>query len=289
MTDDDDFSRRLADLRPKLHRYCARMTGSTTDGEDVVQEVLLKALGARARGDSIDNVDAWLFRVAHNASLDLLRARARDKTVHLTDDLPIAAEPSSLPDAASVGFRTFLELPVLQRCAVVLKDVLGHTIEEIAEVADCSVPAAKSALQRGRARLREVAARRDEDLRLPLLADDERRRLTTYIALFQAGDFDAIRGMLSDEVRLDLVNRLQLQGRERVSPYFARYGEAAHWRYAFGAVEGHAAMLVYDSTRSMARPAHFVLLDWKAGAIDEIRDFLFAPYVMDGVDWVRLE
>jgi RNA polymerase sigma-70 factor (ECF subfamily) len=288
MTSDDEFERLLATMRPKLHRYCARMTGSTVDGEDVVQEVLIKAVGARSGGTRIDNLEGWLFRVAHNASLDFLRARARTNVVQLTDDMQATPEEPQ-PDVAAVSFRTFLELPVLQRCAVVLKDVLGYTIEEVAHIADCSAAAAKSALQRGRRHLRELVDGGADEVRLPLLAHDERRRLQAFIGFFRAGDFDSIRQMLADEVRLDLVNRLQLEGRREISPYFTRYAEAKHWRYAFGAIDGRMAMLVYESDDLSARPAHFVLLDWTTGAISRIRDFLFAPYVMEGADWVRLD
>jgi RNA polymerase sigma-70 factor (ECF subfamily) len=150
------------------------------------------------------------------------------------------------PELATVGFRTFLELSTLPRCAVVLKDVLGYTVEEVAEVAGCSAPAAKSALQRGRLRLREISHHDRNDIVLPLLNDDERRRMSAYVDAFRSGDFDAIRRMLADEVSVDLVNRLRLTGRDRVAPYFTRYAEAENWDYRLGAIDGYPAMLVYD-------------------------------------------
>jgi RNA polymerase sigma factor (sigma-70 family) len=287
MTNDADFEQLLAGMRPKLHRYCARMTGSAVDGEDLVQEVLLKALGARSTIAGIDNIEGWLFRIAHNASLDFLRARARSNVVPLTDEAEFAAGDPD-PDVADVSFRTFLELPVLQRCAVVLKDVLGHSVEEIAGIAECSLPAAKSALQRGRTRLRELAAD-GADTRLPLLSDHERARLQSYISLFKAGDVESIRTMLADDVRLDLVNRLKLQGRDEVSRYFTRYAETGHWRFALGAIDGRPAMLVYDTRGPMHEPAHFAVLEWRGDEIAAIKDFLFAPYAMEAVDWVRLD
>ena len=73
------FDRLLGELRPKLHRYCARMTGSVIDGEDVVQEALIKAIEAFDEAASIANPEGWLFRIAHNAALDLLRRRARQR------------------------------------------------------------------------------------------------------------------------------------------------------------------------------------------------------------------
>ncbi|HEY2226537.1 MAG TPA: sigma-70 family RNA polymerase sigma factor [Xanthobacteraceae bacterium] len=282
---DDEFEDRLKALRPRLHRYCGRMTGSAVDGEDVLQDTLVKALRARAEGGGVDNLEGWLFRIAHHASLDFLRRRSRNTVVPLTEDLEAAPMPQA--DIVEVGFQTFLRLPELQRCAVILKDVLGHSVDEIASIAECSPTAAKSALQRGRAALWRLA-QAPEDTRLPLMSDADRRKITAYVRLFRSGDFDAIRAMLADDVKLDLVNRLQLEGRDKIGLYFTRYAEETKWRFALGAVEGQPAMLVFDSTGPMERPAHFVLIDWSASRIIKIRDFLFAPYVLEAIDWVRL-
>ena len=281
----DEFEDRLKALRPRLHRYCARMTGSAVNGEDVLQDALVKALHARAQGAEVENFEGWLFRIAHNSSLDFLRHRSRNTVVALTDDIEAAPMPEA--EIVAIGFQTFLRLPELQRCAVILKDVLGHSVEEIASIAECSPIAAKSALQRGRATLQRFA-QAPEDTRLPLMSDSDRRKMTAYVQLFRSGDFDTIRDMLADDVKLELVNRLQLDGRDKVGPYFTRYAEVTKWRFALGAVEGRPAMLVYDSTGPMEIPAHFVLIDWSESRIIEIRDFLFAPYVLDGMDWVRL-
>ena len=281
----DGFEDRLQALRPRLHRYCARMTGSTVNGEDVLQDALVKALHARSQGTEVDNLEGWLFRIAHNASLDFLRGRSRNTVVPLTED--IEAEPMPEADIVAIGFQTFLRLPELQRCAVILKDVLGHSVEEIANIAECSPAAAKSALQRGRSTLR-LLAQEPEDTRLPLMSDSDRRKISAYVDMFRSGDFDAIRAMLADDVKLELVNRLHWQGREKIAPYFTRYAEVAKWRFALGAVEGRPAMLVFDGTVSMERPAHFVFIEWSENRITEIRDFLFAPYVLEAMDWVRL-
>jgi RNA polymerase sigma-70 factor (ECF subfamily) len=260
------------------------MTGSSVDGEDVLQDTLVKALRARAQGAGVDNLEGWLFRIAHNASLDFLCDRSRDTVVPLTED--VEAVPIPEADIVAIGFQTFLRLPELQRCAVILKDVLGHFVDEIASIAECSPAAAKSALQRGRAALRRLA-QAPEDTRLPLMSDAARQQIAAYVHLFRTGDFDAIRAMLADDVKLDLVNRLQLEGRDKIAPYFARYAEEAKWRFALGAVEGRSAMLVFERG-AMEKPAHFVLVDWRNDRISAIRDFLFAPYVLEAIDWVRL-
>src|ERR1700712_1896133 len=103
-----EFEDRLKALRPRLHRYCARMTGSAVNGEDVLQDTLVKALHARAQGAGVDNLEGWLFRIAHNASLDFLHGRSRNAVVPLTEDL----ETTPMPEAATVatGFQTFMRL-----------------------------------------------------------------------------------------------------------------------------------------------------------------------------------
>jgi RNA polymerase sigma-70 factor (ECF subfamily) len=281
----EEFENRLKEFRPRLHRYCARMTGSGIDGEDILQDTLIKALNAQAEGTQIENFEGWLLRIAHNTSLDFLRRKARNNVVSLAED----PEDTTLPaaDIAAVSFQTFLQMPELQRCAVILKDVLGHSIEEIAAIADCSPPAAKSALQRGRAALRQLA-RQPDDARLPLMSDAERQKVGTFVDLFRKGDFDAIRAMLAEDVRLELVNRLKLQGREKIGLYFTRYAEETKWRFAFGAVEGKPAMLVFDRNGTTNRPAHFVLIDWQGNRIAGIRDFLFAPYALEAIDFVMI-
>lgn len=281
----DDFDERLNALRPRLHRYCARMTGSTFDGEDVLQDTLVKALAARAEGAKVDNLEGWLFRIAHNTSLDLLRRRSRNTVVPLTEDVGAAPMPEA--DIVAVSFQTFLQLPELQRCAVILKDVLGHSVDEVASIADCTPAAAKSALQRGRAALRSLA-QMPADTRLPLMPDAARQKMAAFVELFRRGDFDAIRATLADDVKLELVNRLKWEGRDKIVPYFTRYAQETKWRFAFGAVEGRPAMLVFDSS-AMQQPAHFVLVDWRNDEIEAIHDFLFAPYALESVDWARLD
>ena len=103
----------------------------------------------------------------------------------------IAAPGSSDLDheVAATSLRTFMQLPTLQRSAVILKDVLGHSLEEVASITGASEAAAKSALQRGRARLREIA-REPADISLPILSDAIRARLIRYVEGFKTGDFD---------------------------------------------------------------------------------------------------
>jgi RNA polymerase sigma factor (sigma-70 family) len=269
-------------LRPRLHRYGARMMGSAIEGEDCLQEALLKAFQALEAGAEVAAPEGWLFKILHHVCLDALRRRSRHRLVALSEAEEVGQEGEA--DVLSVGFQTFLRLPELQRCAVILKDVLGHSVAEIAGIALCSEAAAKSALQRGRLALRRYAGEA-EDLRLPVMSEQARAQMLAYVELFRRGDFDAIRALLAEEVRLELVNRLRLEGRAETSVYFGRYAAAVGWRFGFGAVEGRPAMLVYDSEGKLA---HFVLIDWRDGTIVAIRDYLFAGYILQGLVWVAL-
>lgn len=269
-----------------LHRYCARMTGSVIDGEDVVQDAMLKAFAARGSADSVANPRAWVVRIAHNAALDFLRRRSRDpirESEEILDTIPATAGESPDPDIVAASLHSFMRLPTLQRAAVILKDVLDHPLEEVAAIAGVSLAAAKSALQRGRERLRAIA-REPEDVALPTLPESARARLAAYVDGFNAGDFDAVRAMLAEDVELDLVARLRRRGKSEVGVYFARYAEATQWTFAAGTVEGRPAMLVYDRDGSLDTPAYFVTLDLDGDRVIRIRDFLFARYAMESVE-----
>jgi RNA polymerase sigma-70 factor, ECF subfamily len=288
MTDDAraEFERLVGDIRPKLHRYCARMTGSAVDGEDIVQDALIKALAALPNIGVIGNTEGWLFRIAHNTALDFLRRRARGPTMQDNEALDMIAAPNSRDqdyEVAAMSLRTFMRLPALQRSAVILKDVLGHSLEEVASITGASEAAAKSALQRGRVRLREIA-REPADVSLPMLSDGMRARLTTYVEGFKTGDFDTVRAMLADDVKLDLVAKLRKRGKSEVGEYYAAYAAAKQWAYAAGVVDGRAAMLVYDRDVSLETPAYFVALDFDGDRVVSVHDFLYARYAMDGID-----
>ena len=89
--------------------------------------------------------------------------------------------------------------------------------------------------------------------------------------------------MLADDVRLDLVNRLQRKGRSEGAEYFHHYREIADWRAVAGAVDGRPALLVFES-REERTPAYFILLDWRDDGVAGIRDFRFARYAIDGAE-----
>src|SRR5229473_1478729 len=284
----DSIDRLLVAMRPRLHRYCARMVGSVIDGEDVLQDALIKAVEAFASAGPIGNPEGWLFKIAHNTALDFLRRRSRQEALRSGEEVDMIADQLDAVlsrQIASMSLRTFMRLPVAQRSSVILMDVLGCSLREVCEVMDLSLPAVKAALHRGRTQLRELADEPD-DLPHPKLSEADRERLGAYVTHFNARDFDAIRAMITDDVRLDLVNKTRMKGKAEVSRYFGNYSKVGDWHLVPGLVEGRPAILVFDPNDPGSGPKYFMLLQWSADKVADIRDFRHASYVIDGAEYL---
>src|SRR6266702_3212255 len=283
-----DIDGLLARMRPKLHRYCARMVGSVIDGEDVLQDALIKAVESLASAGPVGNPEGWLFRIAHNTALDFLRRRNRQQALRSAEEVDMIADEADTVASrqiASASLRTFMRLPVAQRASVILMDVLGCSLQEVCDILDFSLPAVKAALHRGRTQLRALANEPDDAPR-PTLSEADRARLDAYVAHFNARDFDAIRAMISDDVRLELVNKTRLNGKAEVSRYFGNYSNVSDWHLVSGLVEGRPAILVFDPNEQSGPPKYFMLLDWSADKVATIRDFRHAPYVIESAEYV---
>ncbi len=287
----DTLDRLLVRLRPRLHRYCARMVGSVIEAEDIVQEASVKAIESFAGPSAIANPEAWLFQVAHNTALDVLRRRARQPGFGDEEDLAMVSDPIDevhQREAAAAALHAFMRLPVAQRSSVILKDVLGYSLDEIGGITGSSLAAVKAALHRGRERLR-AAVEEPDDRPLPGLSPDERARLAAYVERFNARDFDAVRDMLAEDVRLELVTRTRLQGRAEVAGrYFGNYSRADDWHLASGFVDRSPAIIARDPHDPTHRPVYFILLRWTDGRVATIRDFRHAAYVIEAAEVVDL-
>lgn len=280
---DPDFPQLMAQLRARLHRYCARMTGSMLDGEDVVQETLIKANDSYD-AQAVQNVEAWLFRIAHNAAMDFLRRRSREQAMFADEDVDAIADTQASPvdrrHVATAALRTFMRLAPAQRSTVILADVLGYALEEAAGVMGTTVPAVKAALHRGRARLRELAGQPDDAAAPPSLSPQDQALLAAYAERFNARDFDGLREMLGQDVKLDLVARrkpMQARGGE----YFTNYAAKTYGlRMTPINLEGRPGLWVdTEADEGAGAPGYVVVLAFAEGKVTGIRDFRYARWV----------
>jgi RNA polymerase sigma-70 factor (ECF subfamily) len=279
------FLELVAEIRPDLHRYCSRMTGSVSDGEDIVQESLARAYYALSEMEEMPALRPWLFQIAHNRALDFLRRYDRRASRPLDDAEDARADDGDSPEdrlardeATRAAISRFSELAAVQRSTVILKDVLGHSVEEIAALLEISVPAVKAALHRGRERLRALAESSPRET-IPSEAVSS-SAVVRYVTLFNARDWPAVRAMLADDVRLDLVSRAQRSGRRDVSNYFTRYDAVDDWHLVPGWLEGREVIAVYRR-REDPRPSYFVELTFRDGFIVRIEDFRYVPYILN--------
>jgi RNA polymerase sigma factor (sigma-70 family) len=270
----------VADVRPELLRYCARMTGSIADGEDVVQDTLARAYYELSQLEALPPLRPWLFRIAHNRAIDHWRREARRASEPLESAEGVADDAALEPEnaaarrqAVQAAIASFLALAPAQRGCVILKDVLDHSLDEIAGELGLTIQAVKAALHRGRIALQAAGAATPSAR--PTRASPELKR---YAALFGAHDWDGVRALLADDVRLDLVSRRKSAGRREVARYFGNYARTPGWRVAPAWFDGREVLAVEEGDPAAAR-RYVVELAWRDCRVVAIRDFRYVPYI----------
>jgi RNA polymerase sigma factor (sigma-70 family) len=262
--------------------------GSVIDGEDVVQDTFARALVALDELEEDAPLRAWLFRIAHNRALDLLRSRA----IRAAEPIEAAhevADPDS-PDPVEVMMRReavetavsrFTELPTTQRSVVILKDVLDQSREEIAAMLDLTVNAVKAHLARGRARLKAVNAEAQAKPAPRAPSSDVAR----YVALFNGRDWDGLRAILADDVHLIQSTHPLRAGAADVGMFFGIYAKIEGVRLAPAWLEGREVIAVWEDSLAV-KPSYLMWLEWKDGRISFIRDYRYVRYVVDDAELV---
>ena len=278
-----EFDQLVKDIRPKLHRYCARMTGSVFDAEDVVQDALAKAYYVLPTIEVVD-VEAWLMRIVHNRAIDYLR-EAKSNPIDFVEEYPtqlhLAPELDS-EEETKLALSIYLQLTPMQRSCIILKDVIGYSLAEISELLGVSVGAIKAALHRGRDNLHKLANTVEHDM-TPPLDRSEYQLLVQYVERFNARDFDGIREMLADDVRLDLVERVKKQGATNVGRYFNNYSTLDNWHSTVGVIDGRLVILVSEP-ESASIFNYVILLEWAEDRVIHILDYRYVPYVILDAD-----
>ena len=271
------------ELRGPLHRYCARLMGSVIDGEDVVQDTMARALVALGEIEEMPELRPWLFRIAHNRALDLLRSRTVRKTepIEAASDVADEANPDPMEvlmrqEAVETAVSRFAELPLLQRSVVILKDVLDESLKDIADLLGLTVDAVKAHLARGRTRLREINAKAGTlSAMRPVSAATAR-----YVTLFNARNWDGLRALLADDVRLHQSTYPVRVGSADVGMFFTIYAKFEGVRLAPAWVEGREVIAVFEPGAG-PEPSYFMWLEWRDGRISFIRDYRYVRYIVD--------
>ena len=273
------------ELRPELHRYCARLMGSVIDGEDVVQDTLARALVALQDLNLKDPEETpplrpWLFRIAHNRALDLLRRVRMTEPIDAALDIADPAIPDPVEmlmrqQAVKTAVSRFAELPTLQRSVVILKDVLDEQLKEIAVLLDLTVDAVKGHLARGRARLREINARAGP----PAEARTPSAVVARYVALFNQRDWDSLRALLADDVKLSQSSHSLRVGRADVGLFFTIYAKSDGLWLTPAWLEGREVIAVFEN-RADPKPSYLMWLEWRDGRISFIHDYRHVRYVV---------
>ncbi len=289
--DERGFRGLVDPYRRALEVHCYRMLGSPHDAEDIVQETLLRAWRALDRYEPRASLQTWLYRIATNACLDEIERRPRrPEPVEPFPDGPLdqAASPTFDP-AARYALREGMELALLaaiqllpgrQRAVLILRDVLGWTGPEVAELLESTVASVNSALQRARATI---------DSELPEQAyataqEDERVLLRRYVELWSAGDFDGLVELLREDAVMRMPPQPSVRGAMAIAIFFrdrASGGDFSRMRLTPTWANGRPAVVAQRIDDDGALVPHGVLvLDVdgdRVGGIDAFIDPRLLP------------
>jgi RNA polymerase sigma-70 factor (ECF subfamily) len=276
------FLETISQIRPRLHRYCSRMTGSALDGEDVVQDALFEAYRKLDQFDDNRPLSPWLFRIAHNRCIDLIRKREIRRETELKaveSDVTPASETAVLGVGRAVE-QLVLTLPPKERACILLKDVLDYSLEEVADLVDSTVGGVKAALKRGRTKL---AASPTHGKVLPKSNEQLKRILPLYIERFNRHDWDGVRELVSADARLTVADAFA--GRFVGSPYFGNYDRwKKEWMLSVGEADGEQVAVLLSREMSDWTPYSVVRLSVTGDQITSITDYAHCPWVLPAIE-----
>jgi RNA polymerase sigma-70 factor, ECF subfamily len=305
---DGDAFRELTDpFRRELHLHCYRILGSVQDAEDMVQETLLAAWRGLERFEGRASLRAWLYRIATNRCLNVLRGRGRRPR-----EVPVMVEPpeptrvrepiwlepypdvlledvvDSAPgpharhetrEAVGLAFVTALQhLPPRQRAVLVLRDVLGFSGAEVASMLETSQAAVKAALQRARAKVDNERSVGDREGAPAPGSRRERELVGLFAGAVERGDVDAVVSLLTDDAWVRMPPQpYEYQGHTAVAAFLRDRAirRGAPLRLVPTRANGQPAFGCYlpDAHAAIARAYGLMVLTLQGGRISAITWF----------------
>jgi RNA polymerase sigma-70 factor, ECF subfamily len=219
--DERAFRALVEPYRRVLHVHAYRMLGSIHDAEDVAQETLLRAWSSLDRFERRSTVQTWLYRIATNACLDELERRPRRPEPAIDpypdDAIPVTEDPAarySQREGMEIAFLTAIQhLPGRQRAVLILRDVLGWTAEEVADLLGSTHAAVNSALQRARATI-------ESHERSTTPGATQRRLLERYVDAWENADLDALLDLLKEDAVLTMPPEPSVHGAQNMVAFF---------------------------------------------------------------------
>ena len=309
--DEDAFAQLVAPYRAQLRVHCYRMLGSLPDAEDALQETLLRAWRGLSRFEGRSAFRAWLYRIATNACLRIIEKRpqrvlptsfgpAADPSDHPADAVtePLWLDPfpddglslasdEAGPDACyeqresiELAFTVALqELPARQRAVLIMREVLGFSARETAEVLDTSSVSVDSALQRARKTIETRGPLRSQQQTLRELGDAATREIVTRFAeAWVRRDVQALVGMLAEDARMTMPPQPSwYQGRDSIGEFLRAWPLGPDKRFRLMPVgsNGQPAMAAYmeDETPGTFEAESIIVLTLRTDGIAEVTAF----------------
>lgn len=264
------------------------MTGSITDGEDVVQDALFRAYRSLETWDDSRPLAPWIFRIAHNQCIDFLRSRGvriEAEAAAAGPDFVEADDPAG-PGIGPAIEHLVLNLPPKERACVLLKDVFEYSLEEIAELVESTVGGVKAALNRGRSKLESL----QEQPATPRGSTPENRRiLQLYVHRFNSRDWDGLRELISADARLLVADRYS--GSFTAGGYLGVYSRMqVAWRLTVGEVDGEPSIILLRERDGEWEIDGIIRLDiGMDGRVRRVSDYQHCPWTLTAGSIVVLD